>query len=163
MQIAMIWAMANNGVIGKGNQLPWHLPEDLQHFKAKTTGKPVIMGRKTFESIGRPLPNRENIVITRDPHWHHEGVEVFHDTQSAVSYANSLLTGAGEIIVMGGGQIYQALLPLANRLYITKVDVDIDGDAYAPEVDWAQWTEIENETHTSKNGMRYRICEYKRS
>lgn len=160
MQIAMIWAMAQNGVIGKDNQLPWHLPEDLQHFKAKTTGKPVIMGRKTFDSIGRPLPNRQNIVITRDPHWRHDGVEVFHDTQSALSFANSLLAGDGEIIVMGGAQIYQALLPVANRLYITHVEQVFDGDAYAPQVDWQNWQEITSVSHLSKTGLAYRISDY---
>lgn len=162
MQIAMIWAMASNGVIGKDNQLPWHLPEDMQHFKATTTGKPVIMGRKTFESIGRPLPNRQNIVITNNRDWHHEGVEVFHDTHAAISYANSLLTGAGEVIVMGGSQIYQAMLAVSSRLYITRIEQDFEGDAYAPEVNWQQWQEERNEKFVSKNGLPYRICQYKR-
>lgn len=162
MQIAMIWAQASNGVIGKENAMPWHIPEDLKHFKATTSGKPVLMGRKTFESIGRPLPNRQNIVVTHNSAWHHDGVEVFHDPQAALSYANSLVTGDDEVIVMGGGEIYRALLPFANRLYVTKIDAEFEGDAYAPDVDWSQWQLVSEQAQQSQSGLAFRVCQYQR-
>ncbi|WP_196159630.1 dihydrofolate reductase [Reinekea sp. G2M2-21] len=144
MRIAMIWAMAENRVIGRDNKLPWHLPNDLKYFKRLTTGKPVIMGRKTYDSIGRPLPNRINIVVTRDPSFSASGVKVVHDLQSAIDLAEAecLISGADEVIVMGGAEIYRQALPLADRLYITFVHAQVDGDAYFPEFDLSAYQEI---------------------
>ena len=118
MRIAMIWAMANNGVIGRQNKLPWHLPNDLKYFKRLTSGKTVIMGRKTYESIGRPLPNRINIVITRAKDFHAEGIKVVNSLPAALELAaaETLIAGAEEVIVIGGAEIYKLCLPLAERL-----------------------------------------------
>jgi len=144
MRIAMIWAMAENRVIGRGNMLPWHLPNDLKYFKRLTTGKPVIMGRKTYESIGRPLPNRVNIVVTRDKSFTAEGVKVVHTINEAIELANAecIISGAEEVIVMGGAEIYKQSLPRADRLYITFVHAVIEGDAYFPEFDLNAYKEI---------------------
>jgi len=147
MRIAMIWAMAENRVIGRGNMLPWHLPNDLKYFKRLTTGKPVIMGRKTYESIGRPLPNRVNIVVTRDKSFTAEGVKVVHTIDEAIELANAecIISGAEEVIVMGGAEIYKQSLPRADRLYITFVHAVIEGDAYFPEFDLNAYKEIGRE------------------
>ncbi|MCH1920219.1 type 3 dihydrofolate reductase [Shewanella sp. A3A] len=136
MHIAMIAAMAHNRVIGKDNQMPWHLPEDLRHFKAMTLGKPIIMGRRTFESIGRPLPGRVNIVISRQTDYHADGITL-------VSSLNDALLAAGEVeevVIIGGGQLYREALPLAQRLYITEIDLAVEGDTTFPEWDDGTWT-----------------------
>ncbi|WIO74450.1 dihydrofolate reductase [Porticoccaceae bacterium LTM1] len=144
MKIALVVAMARNGVIGRENQLPWHLPEDLKYFKSVTMGKPIIMGRKTYDSIGRPLPGRTNIVITRDTKWRADGVEVVHSLDQALALATEVADrdGVDELIVMGGGEIYRQSLERANRLYITEVDADVDGDARFPTFNIDQWPEI---------------------
>ncbi|WP_076541213.1 dihydrofolate reductase [Shewanella sp. UCD-KL21] len=136
MRIAMIAAMANNRVIGKDNKMPWHLPEDLKHFKAMTLGKPVVMGRKTFESIGRPLPGRHNIVISRQADYHIEGVSCV----SSFEQAKQLVTGCDELVVIGGGQLYKEILPLADILYLTFIELTVDGDTFFPEWDDGSWT-----------------------
>lgn len=139
--IAIIVAAARNHVIGRGNQLPWRLSGELQYFKATTLGKPVVMGRKTFESIGKPLPGRSNIVITRHAGWTAPGVLTAHGLDEALRMADDIARrdGAGEIMVIGGADIYRQALPWAQTLYLTRVHADIDGDAYFPEFDAAQW------------------------
>lgn len=151
--LSIIVAMGNNRAIGKDNQLLWHLPEDLQYFKRVTMGKPIIMGRKTFESIGRPLPGRLNIVLTRQTDWQHEGVKVVHTIEDALqlAQAQSLIDGIDEVMVIGGAEIYQAALPQADKLYITQVDADIDGDAFFPEVDMTQWQELSRESFSASD------------
>jgi dihydrofolate reductase len=144
MKIAMIAAMANNRVIGLDSDMPWHLPDDLKFFKANTSGKPVIMGRKTFESIGsRPLPKRPNLVISRNAELSISGVQVFQSVEMALA----TLQDAEEVIIMGGGQIYQQMLPLADKLYLTMIDADLKGDTQFPDWTEFQWNEIERVSH----------------
>ncbi|GAB2668852.1 type 3 dihydrofolate reductase [Vibrio panuliri] len=128
MIISMIAAMANERIIGKDNQMPWHLPADFAWFKRCTLGKPVVMGRKTFESIGRPLPGRQNIVISRDSTLHIEGVE----TATSIEQALEIAGDVEEVMIIGGGAIYAACLPIATRLYITHIDAQIEGDTQFP-------------------------------
>ena len=125
----MIAAMANNRVIGLDNKMPWHLPADLQHFKAVTTGKPVIMGRKTFESIGRPLPGRRNIIITRNTEYKAEGIETVTSPEAALN----LVCDVEEVMIIGGGNVYQQFLTQAERLYLTFIDLDVEGDTQFPD------------------------------
>lgn len=145
--------MAQGGVIGKKNDLPWYLPADLKHFKQLTTGRTVVMGRNTCESIfarlGHALPNRRNIVITRDTSYRPESVEVVHSIDEALA----LIDGDADII--GGQQIYEQLLPYIDRLYITEVDADIDGDTYFPKFDRSQWRESTREAHTKDEKNQY--------
>ncbi len=152
MKISMIAAMANNRVIGKDNKMPWHLPADLKFFKKMTMKKPVIMGRKTFESIGRPLPGRQNIVITRSSEFSAQGITVVHDTQSALAAAGEV----EEVVIIGGGNIYQQFLPQADELYLTFIDLDTDGDAFFPDyADVANWSQVWQETHNKADGQPY--------
>ncbi|MBW3141072.1 type 3 dihydrofolate reductase [Ferrimonas balearica] len=139
MRIALIACMARNRVIGKDNQMPWHLPADLKHFKAVTLGKPVVMGRRTFESIGRPLPGRHNIVITRQPDYAPEGVTVVASIEAAIAAAGAV----EELMIIGGGELYAAMLPRADRLYITDVDLDVEGDTHFPDYQALGWDEVE--------------------
>ena len=145
--LAVIVAVADNGVIGRNNSLPWHLPEDLRYFKRVTLGKPVVMGRKTFESIGRPLPGRANIVITRSHEWSVDGVSVVNSLDDALRLAADIaaLDGADELMVIGGAEIYTNAIPLAQRLYLTQVHADVEGDAWLPEIDWSRWREVSRE------------------
>ncbi len=144
MKIAMIAAMANNRVIGLENDMPWKLPDDLKFFKANTMGKPVIMGRKTFESIGsRPLPNRPNLVISRNAELSIPGVLVFQSVEAALA----TLEDVEEVIIMGGGQLYEQMLPLADKLYLTLIDADLKGDTLFPDWTEFQWHEIERVSH----------------
>ncbi len=166
IRIAMIVAMASNRVIGRDNQLPWHLPGDLKYFKASTMGKPLLMGRKTFESIGRPLPGRPNLVLSTKPDFSAEGVETFSTIEAALARARQLAAEAGEeeLMVIGGGQLYAALLPQAQRLYLTRVEADIEGDAWFPEVDWQQWRELsrDNRPAQGENPYGYSFLLYER-
>jgi len=146
MTLSIIVAMANNNVIGVDNNLPWRLPADLKYFKAITMGKPIIMGRKTYESIGRPLPGRRNIVITRDREWHVNGVEVANSIDDAMK----LLIDAPEAMIIGGAQIYSAMLPHVTRLYITEIDLDVAGDTYFPETSSLKWRETSREQHPAE-------------
>src|SRR5688572_24314058 len=141
MRISLIVAMAENRVIGRNNQLPWHLPADLKHFKSLTTGHSVIMGRKTFESMGKPLPNRRNIVITRQANFRADGVDTAHSLEEAISLAK----GDAEIFVIGGAEVFRDALNGADRLYLTLIHATIEGDVFFPEVDWSEWTLIEAE------------------
>ncbi|RLQ23460.1 dihydrofolate reductase [Seongchinamella sediminis] len=157
MKLAVIVAAAENGVIGRNNALPWHLPEDLRYFKRVTMGKPIVMGRKTFESIGRPLPGRTNIVITRQAHWHAEGVRVAHSLDEALAMAGDIAIsdGATELMVIGGAEIYRAALPRADRLYFTEVHGEVEGDALLPDIDWSAWTELSRERFGASGANPY--------
>ena len=153
MRISLIVALARNRVIGRDNQLPWRLSADLQHFKRLTMGKPIVMGRKTCESIGRPLPGRTNIVVTRDSSFSAAGCRVVHSIDEALVAAG----GADEVMIMGGENLYSQLLPRADRLYLTEVQADVSGDAWFPEFDQTQWQELERESHRAdeKNEFDY--------
>lgn len=163
--VAMIAAMDRNRVIGVDNQLPWYLPEDLKFFKRMTQAKPLVMGRKTFQSIGRPLPGRLNIVVTRDTGFHHDGIRVCHDLASALALADQQATidGVEEIMVMGGAEIYAQALPHASRLYLTEVAIEVDGDARFPELDPAEWEELQRVPGSPAEGQpAYDFVEYRR-
>ena len=132
--------MDRNRVIGLNNRLPWRLPADMKYFKKTTMGKPVIMGRKTYESFGHPLPGRKNIVVTRNRLFNAEGCTVVHTIEDALSAA-----GKGEVMVIGGATLYEQLLPVADRLYVTLLDTHFEGDTYFPEIDDSDWLEISRE------------------
>ena len=155
--ISIIVAHDKNRVIGYENKLPWHLPGDLQYFKEMTMGKPIIMGRKTFESIGRPLPGRRNIVITRNEHYNADGIEVV----SSLDEALQLTKDAEETMVIGGEQILRLALPLADRLYITLIDAEFNGDTYFP--DYEGWQLVSSqEKLTSNDGYTFQYCIYEK-
>lgn len=144
MKLAIIVAAAKNGVIGKNNQLPWHLPQDLKYFKSITLGKPVIMGRKTYESIGRPLPERVNIVVTRDQSWQAaSGVIVVNDLESAIALARTVVLESAatitEAMIIGGAEIYRESLQWVDRVYLTEVDLEPEGDAFFSPLDGRIW------------------------
>jgi len=153
MRITLVVAVAENGVIGARNQLPWHLPADLKRFKAITMGKPIVMGRKTWESIGRPLPGRRNIVVSRQPGLTIEGVEVVQSLDDAVLIAK----GVEELMVIGGAQLFAQALPLATRIELTRVHAAFDGDTFLPPVDPDAWRESAIEEHApdEKNPYAY--------
>lgn len=137
MIVSLLLAASENGVIGKENKLPWHLPDDLKYFKNLTWGLPILMGRKTFDSIGKPLPGRKSIVITRNKGWAQKGVEAVHSLDEAVQKAEQL--GAREIFVIGGAEIFTSSLPSANRVYLTRIHHHFDGDVFFPNLEEAQW------------------------
>lgn len=139
--VAIIAAVAENGVIGNGNAIPWRLPGDFAHFKRMTIGKPLIMGRKTFESIGRPLPGRTNIVITRQELYQPDGVIVISSLEAALDHAQEIAKAdrANEVMIGGGAEIYRQALPFADRMYITQVGLEPEGDVYFPPIDFDQW------------------------
>ncbi len=149
MQLSLIVAFANQFVIGRGNKLPWHIPEDLRWFKRVTMGKSIIMGRKTYESIGKPLPGRTNIVITTQADFQADGVKVVHSLDEAEQLAQqiALIDGSEEALIIGGAQIYQLALPKVHRMYVTQVYATVEGDTYFPDVDWQAWTEIGRDQH----------------
>jgi len=151
MRLALIAAMAGNRVIGRDNQLPWRLSADLRHFKALTMGKPVIMGRNTYESIGKPLPGRSNIVVTRDPNYRAPGCEVVHSLEQALEAA----AGHAEAMVIGGSELYRQTLHRADRLYLTLVKAEVQGDTLFPELDPSQWRELERESHRADASNDY--------
>lgn len=157
MKIAMIAAVAENNAIGINNKLPWHLPGDLRYFKAATMGKPIVMGRKTFESLRKPLPGRTNIVMTRDASWTHEGVKVVSNLDEAIAMAESvaMIDGVTELMIIGGEQIYRQALPQADRLYLTRVGQSFEGDAFFPELENEQWREAAREDHETEDGLKY--------
>lgn len=163
--VAMIAAVARNGVIGVDNKLPWYLPEDLKFFKRMTQAKPLVMGRKTFESIGRPLPGRLNIVVTRDKGFQHDGVRVCHDLESALFLADQQATidACEEIMVMGGGEIYAQALGYASRIYLTEVEIEVEGDARFPALDGSEWQEVQRVPGSPAEGQpAYSFVEYQR-
>jgi dihydrofolate reductase len=150
-RISLIAAVARNGVIGKDGRVPWHLPEELEHFKATTMGHPLVMGRRTFESIGRILPGRRTIVVTRDPGWHHPGVESAHSFAEALSLAGP----ADEVFVAGGAEVYAEALPFAHRLVLTEVDAEPEGDTWFPRWDRASWVEESRDEHDGWSRVVY--------
>ncbi len=157
MRLALIVAMAENRVIGVNNNLPWYLPDDLRYFKSITMGKPIIMGRKTFESIGKPLPGRTNIIISRNPELEPDGCSVVSTLEDAVELSEniSLIDGATEAIVIGGGQIYALALPLVDRIYLTQVHAEINGNAWFPKFDRSDWQEVGRETFYAEGENPY--------
>jgi dihydrofolate reductase len=154
--IALIWAMARNRVIGRGNALPWRLPVDMQHFRELTSGHPVLMGRKTFESLGRPLPHRTNIVISSDPGYAPPGCLVAHSLDEALALALPHVPPHDpQIFVIGGAQLYAQMLPRADRLYVTLVEAEVEGDAWFPQFDLAAWRETQRTAHPSDEKNAY--------
>jgi dihydrofolate reductase len=160
MTVTIIAALGRNRVIGKDNRMPWHISDDLKRFKALTLGHPVVMGRKTFQSIGKPLSGRDNIVITRSHAFAAPGCRVVHSLAEALTAAQ----GAAEVFVIGGAEIYAPALPLADRLQLTEVDAAIDGDAYFPQFDRSAWQEIARESRSTEgpNGLSYDFVTYER-
>src|SRR5699024_4652706 len=142
-------ALDDNGLIGAGGGMPWHLPVDLRYFKRTTLHKPVLMGRRTFESIGRALPKRHNLVLTRDENFAAEGCIRVASIDTARAFAAA--HGAAQLVVMGGAQVYAATLPLAQRLYITRIHARFEGDTWFPAVDWSQWQLISSEEHVPED------------
>ena len=149
--VTLIAAVARNGVIGNGPQIPWHLPEDFAYFKRTTMGHVLVMGRLTFESIGRPLPGRRTIVVTRNRYWQHPDVEVAHSFAEALALAGP----ADEVFVCGGGQIYAEAMPWAHRLLITEVDQSPEGDVRFPEIDPTHWQETAREDRDGFSWVTY--------
>lgn len=166
LRLAVIFAVADNGVIGRDNALPWHIPEDLRYFKQMTLGKPVLMGRKTFESIGRPLPGRTNIVISRDPEFTAAGVLRAASLDAALALAAEAARGTAveEAVVIGGAEIYRLAIPLADLLYVTEVHARVEGDAVLPPVAWEGWRQTGRETHPAAgdNPYAYSFVTYER-
>ncbi|MCD4483232.1 dihydrofolate reductase [Chromobacterium vaccinii] len=156
--LTLVAAMAANRTIGVDNQLPWRLPEDLKHFKATTLGKPVIMGRKTWDSIGRPLPGRRNIVVTRQADWRADGAETAHSLEEALALAGAV----DEACLIGGADLYRQALALADRLCLTEIARDYDGDAHFPVFDPDDWHEASREAAVSADGLPYAFVEYRR-
>lgn len=158
--LSAIVAMSENRVIGINNQLPWRLPADLNHFKTITTGHPIIMGRKTYESIGRPLPNRTNIILTRDHQFNATGCLVAHSLADAIQHAND----SEEIFIIGGAEIYKQCLVDVSRIYLTIVHNQFEGDAYFPALG-DEWREVSRETHEAdeKNGYGYSFVRLERT
>ena len=160
MQLSIIVAMDRNRVIGRDDVLPWHISSDLKNFKKITMGKPIIMGRKTHESIGRPLPGRENIILTRDKNYQAEGCTVLHSLEEIFDHCEDV----DEVMITGGSEIYKQSLEQASRLYLTEVHTEIEGDTFFPEFDWNQWNEISREDHKAdeKNEFDYSFVILKR-
>jgi dihydrofolate reductase len=156
--ISLVAAMAKNRVIGKDNAMPWHLPADLKHFKAVTLGKPIIMGRKTYESIGRPLPGRQNIVISRNADYQLEGC----DTVTSFEAAMKMVSHIEEVMIVGGGFLYSQVLPQANKLYLTFIDLEVDGDTQFPAYEHLSLKEVHRESHSAdeKNPYNYDFVDY---
>lgn len=143
-RVVMVAAYAENGVIGLDGDIPWSIPEDLKHFRAVTRGNTVVMGRRTFDSIGHPLPYRTNVVVTRDPDWSREGVFVARSVEEAIALAQEF---EGDVMVIGGAQVYAAAMPLADTQVLTEVRLVPEGDTFYPEFDRAEWTEVKREPH----------------
>ncbi len=153
MHKSIIVAAATNGTIGQNNQLPWHLPRDLQHFRQLTMGHHVIVGRKTFESIGKPLPGRTLIVVTRNQHYHAPGCTVVHDLAAALRLAEQ--AGETEAFIAGGGSIYQEALAWADKIYLTAVQAIVEGDVFFPSLDVAEWIEVSRSHHPADDKHAY--------
>lgn len=160
METAFVVAMDENGLIGRDNDLPWRLPADLQYFRSVTMGKPIIMGRHTHESIGRPLPGRQNIVITSLADYQAEGCEVVHSVDEALRIANT----TDEVMVIGGASLYKQMFDQVDRLYLTRVHATLEGDTWFPDWDKSQWQQISCESHPAdeKNQYAYSFEVYER-
>lgn len=154
MKISLVVAKSRNNVIGKNNQLPWHLPADLKHFKNVTMGKPIVMGRKTFDSIGKPLPGRRNIIISRDKNLHVDGCDVFHSIDDALH----ALKNEVEIMIIGGENLFLQVLDRAHHIYLTVIDANFEGDTFFPALNH-HWKLIEEECHSpdERNVYEYRF------
>ena len=161
MKLGLVYARARNGVIGKDGVLPWHLPEDLAHFRKVTLGAPVIMGRRTWESLPpkfRPLPGRRNIVVTRQAGWSAAGAEVVHSVEEAVERCED----APYAWLIGGAELYRHAVPLAEIAEVTEIDADFEGDTYAPELG-PEWRPVARQEHTAANGLRFAFVTYRRA
>ena len=156
--VSLIVAVAKNGVIGVKNTLPWHLPEDLKHFRALTTGHHIIMGRKTYDSLGRLLPGRTTVIVTRNRNYQVEGAVVVHSLEEAVQ----VCANDSETFLIGGAELYKDGLKLANKLYLTEIDAEYEGDAFFPAFDMAEWEAGERETHQTQNGLGFSYITYQR-
>ena len=157
--VALIAAVARNGVIGAGNALPWKLSADLAHFRALTTGHAVVMGRKTWQSLGRPLKDRQNVVVTRDRGYSAPGATVVASLPAAIDAA----TLPTPVFCIGGGELYREALPLACVMYLTEIDRDFEGDVRFPDFDRAEWRVASREEHAADDGMRYAFVTYQRN
>lgn len=155
MKVSIIAAVAENGVIGRKGKIPWHIPEDLKRFKKITTGHHIIMGRKTYESIGRPLPNRTNIVITRNKDYKAKGIKTVSSLNEALKIAKK--EGEKEAMIVGGAQIYKEALPFADKIYLTKIHHKFSGDAYFPKISLLKWKKVYSKKYpkSSKNKYSY--------
>ena len=165
MKLKLIYARAANGVIGLNNQMPWHLPEDLAHFKRTTLGCPVLMGRKTWESIPakfRPLPGRANLVITRQPDWQAEGAHVVHSLEEGLTLALAHCPEGKDLWVMGGAEIYAQAASIAEEAVVTEIEADYEGDAFAPQLG-AGWQEVSRESHVSSTGLKFSFVTYRQT
>ena len=166
IRLSMMVAKASNNVIGRDNKLPWYLPNDLKYFKQVTFGKPVIMGRKTWESLKGPLPGRTNIVITRQPDYLADGAKVVASLDDAVAMAENVafIEGQEEAVIMGGAEIYSLALPQADRLYLTEVHANVEGDTFFPEYDASEWQQIAREDFAAEgpNPYDYSFVVYER-
>jgi dihydrofolate reductase len=151
LRLNLVVAWAHGRVIGRGGTLPWHLPEDLKHFRAITMGHPIVMGRKTWDSIGRPLPGRRSIVVTRDPRWSAAGCEA----APGLAPALALCAGAPEVFVIGGAQLFEQALPQAQRLFLTQIDAAFEGDVRFPAIDLSAWTRTAYEHHAATPARRF--------
>lgn len=162
LKISLISAVAENGVIGRQNDLPWHLPDDFAYFKRKTSHHPIIMGRKSLEALGKPLPNRTNIVVTRNAQFQVAGVTVVHTLDDAIAEAQTV--NKEEIFVIGGAEIYAMALPIATTLYLTEIHKAYDGDAYFPEYDKNEWDEVSRVPHPAdeRHEVGFDFVEYER-
>jgi dihydrofolate reductase len=162
--VVFVVAMGENRVIGKDNAMPWHIRSDLKRFKALTWGKPMIMGRKTFQSIGKALPGRESVVISSDPKFHAEGAHIVHSTEAALERARQLAVElrSDEIAVIGGGEIFRQMLSEAHRIHVTEIHARPEGDAFFPELDPGQWVEESREKHDAgeKDDYPFSYVEY---
>ena len=161
MTVSLVAAVARNGVIGRDGSIPWRLPEDMRHFRDLTMGHPVVMGRKTWESLPdrfRPLPGRDNVVVTRNPDWAAQGA----DRAASVEDALRLLDSEPKVFVIGGGDIYGSALPLADELQLTEIDAEIEGDTTFPDWDRAEFEEISREPHVAEDGTPYAFVTYVR-
>ena len=158
MKITLVAAISSNNVIGKENSLPWNIPEDLKRFKQMTSGHTILMGRKTFDSIGRPLPNRQNIVMTKDENFEREGIKVINDFYEALE----LIKESNEdVFVIGGSKIYELFEPVANSLAITRILKDFEGDAFFPDINWDLWQiEKEEKFFDEKSNIECKLIEY---
>jgi dihydrofolate reductase len=151
-RLVIVAAVAKNRVIGDAGRLPWRLPSDLRRFKTLTMGKPLLMGRKTYESIGRPLPGRETIVLTRDPAFAAKGAHIARDIARAIAVAAACNSRGNDVIIVGGGELYRQLIDRVTVMHLTEVDLEPEGDAFFPPIDPAQWTETAREAHPAGNG-----------
>ncbi|GAB3763465.1 dihydrofolate reductase [Spirosoma pomorum] len=162
MKISLIAAVAQNGTIGSNNDLPWHLPDDFAFFKRKTSHHPIIMGRKSLDALGKPLPNRTNIVVTRNPEFQAKGVTVAHTIEAAIDQAKQI--NQEEIFVIGGAEIYAMALPLATTLYLTEIDRVYTGDTHFPNFDRSDWQEVSRRFHPAdeRHEASFNFVEYQR-